>query len=889
MKKIFLTLLAIAFCLSAQAAFVRSMPIARIQPNGDTLHSYVTGDEYYHRLHDAAGYTIIQNPRTGWYVYADREWNAEHTDWKVIATNHIAGTVNPTTVGIEPNIIASPTTMAVRHKAWEVPADKRPASDNNMGSKAITNRNRGKLNNIVIFIRFSDDTEIETPYSTIESMFNDSSANAISMHNYFWRASYSQLRIPTFFYPTPNGDSVVSFQDSHPRSYYMPFNETTNPIGYTSDDGRRNREFTLIQNAVNYVNSLNIIPSDLNIDMDNDGNVDNICFIVKGTYTGWNDLLWPHKWSLYDRYVYLNGKRVYTFNLQLEGSGPHYFSTSTFCHEMFHTLGAPDLYHYYSYEYVTSVGSWDLMCSNTTPPQHMGMYMKMQYGKWIDTIPEITEAGTYTLNSVGDSIHTNNQCYRIMSGSGSQWYMLEYRDNTELFETGLGGKGLLIYRIDDRFNGCSGFDASTFFDEVYIFRPGGINDTTNGHIAQAFFSANSGRTSFSASTDPFPWLTGNIPDTTIEISNITTAGNTISFTYTPHRPAVPVCGDTACNITVEMSDQHGDTWNGGYLSFENANGDCLAMVAMGDGCSRENKSIPLCREPITVRWHEGVAPSECGFRIRVADSTIWKSVSHAGGSGVVGTIMDPCEQYIPPQCTITVQSNDTTCRVTGGGMFEQGTLRTINAVQNGTHDFLGWHDGPYNGPQDDTVITSTDHRRSITVMHDSLFTAIYKPITYTVNVTPASNQDGFGTVHVDAGAYGQSNSSVQVPKNTEVTLSATPNEGYEFDYWRKNYNNDHILDNPLTVTVTTNVTYRAYFHSTTEGITEAAAPILVYTSGNQLTIDGAEGRRFEVLNMLGQQIFSGTINSAISRHILPNPGVYIVRIHGNPAIKVVCK
>ena len=63
--------------------------------------------------------------------------------------------------------------------------------------------------------------------------------------------------------------------------------------------------------------------------MDNDGYVDNICFIVKGTYTGWNDLLWPHKWSLYDRNVYINGKRVYTFNLQLEGSGSHYFSTST--------------------------------------------------------------------------------------------------------------------------------------------------------------------------------------------------------------------------------------------------------------------------------------------------------------------------------------------------------------------------------------------------------------------------------------------------------------------------------------------------------------------------------------------------------------------------------
>ena len=30
-----------------------------------------------------------------------------------------------------------------------------------------------------------------------------------------------------------------------------------------------------------------------------------------------NDLLWPHRWSIYDRSVYMHGKRVYDFNLIL--------------------------------------------------------------------------------------------------------------------------------------------------------------------------------------------------------------------------------------------------------------------------------------------------------------------------------------------------------------------------------------------------------------------------------------------------------------------------------------------------------------------------------------------------------------------------------------------
>lgn len=870
MKKLSFLLLASLILLisSISAAPVRNMPVMRIQPNGDTLRCFVSGDEYYHRLHDADGFTIIQHPTTGWYVYADRQWSIDRSDWSIVPTNLVAGSVNPASSGLMPNIIASPSAINARHKALSVPEALQTP-------KALTNRNRGTINNVVIFIRFSDENEISTPYSTIEAMFNDSSANSISMHNYFWRASYSQLRIPTYFYPTPNGDSVVSYQDSHPRSYFMPYNAASNTNGYQDDDERRSREFTLLQNAVNYVSSLNIIPSGLNIDMDNDGMVDNICFIVKGTYTGWSDLLWPHKWSIYDREVTLNGKRVYTFNLQLEGSGSHYFSTSTFCHEMFHTLGAPDLYHYYDYTDISSVGSWDLMCSNTTPPQHMGMYMKMQYGKWIDTIPEITEAGTYTLNSVGDSIHTLNQCYRIKAGNPSQWYLLEYRDNTELFETGLGGRGLLIYRIDSRFPGCANFDRTNYFDEVYIFRPGGINDTTGGNISQAFFSANAGRTTFSATSNPSPWLTGNVPDTTIEISNISTAGNTISFTYTPHLPLLPDCGDSACTVTVDMIDRYGDTWNGAYLAFETTDGQCLATATMGDGCIQESKSFNLCRQPMVVKWYGGVANNECGYKIILADGSVWRNIGYATETATVGNLNDPCERYVPPTYTITVQTNDSSNYISGSGTFQEGETHIIIAQETSHIDFMGWHDGPYNGPEDDNVIHNTQRRRNITVTSDSTFTAIFKPTLYAVRVITALGQESCGSV------FG----SDSVPYGTSVTISAVPNEGYEFDYWRKNYSSEPISDNPFTDVVTDNVTYRAYFRST-EGILSADDNIKVYNNGTSLVVEGAAGRNIQIVNTLGQIIHSTTIDSQFSVFNISSPGLYIVRIDNHPSAKI---
>lgn len=64
MKKIFMALM-FTLAASASAMPLFNVPTTLVQPNGDTLHCFVSGDEYYHRLHDADGYTIVQNQQTG--------------------------------------------------------------------------------------------------------------------------------------------------------------------------------------------------------------------------------------------------------------------------------------------------------------------------------------------------------------------------------------------------------------------------------------------------------------------------------------------------------------------------------------------------------------------------------------------------------------------------------------------------------------------------------------------------------------------------------------------------------------------------------------------------------------------------------------------------------
>ena len=510
MKKFFLLIMACYCFVGAHAAYLRDVPMTLTQPDGSVLHCYASGDEYFNYLHDANGFTIMQHPQTGFYVYADKR------DGKLVATEFVAGRVDPASKNLKPFNLISPEEWMAKRQAWEVP-DVRPQNRDYIP-------NHGTLNNISIFIRFSDDPELTNSYYDIDNMFNDVSENAISMRSYFRAASYGAIEIPTTFYPGHDGDAVISYQDTYPRSYFEPYNATSNPNGY-QDDERTEREFSLLERAVTYINNNYPVPSDLNIDYDDDGLVDNVCFIVKGGVGAWSSLLWPHKWSLYGKEVYINGKRVWTFNFQL-ADATH---TSTMCHEMNHSLSAPDLYHY-SYTGPDAVGVWDLMHANATPPQHCGAYMKMKYGHWIDEIPEITQAGTYTLNPISSATPTNI-AYKIPTDDPNQFYVLEYRDNTSLFETALPGAGLLVYRIDTRFDGNASYDPSNgIYDEVYIFRPGG-STSVNGDLNTAHFSSDVGRTEFSASTSAYPFFTDGTVDYNFMIYNITSAGSTISFTY----------------------------------------------------------------------------------------------------------------------------------------------------------------------------------------------------------------------------------------------------------------------------------------------------------------------------------------------------------------------
>jgi len=131
--------------------------------------------------------------------------------------------------------------------------------------------------------------------------------------------------------------------------------------------------------------------------------------------------------------------------------------------------------------------------------------------------------------------------------------------------------------------------------------------------------------------------------------------------------------------------------------------------------------------------------------------------------------------------------------VTGTGTYKEGQKVTLTATANAGYEFEKWNDG---------VATST---RTITVVADAVYTASFKSTAPTASYTIvvlASPEEG-GTV-TGSGVY---------TAGTEVTLTATANEGYEFTQWA-----DGETKATRTVTVTKNASYTATFKSTTPAV-----------------------------------------------------------------------
>lgn len=331
------------------------------------------------------------------------------------------------------------------------------------------------FNNIVIFIRFNDEEDYEAPYDLgyYENMFNG--VNQISLRDYYLEASYGKLDI--FSHIVQSGRGIYYYTDIYDRSYYE---------NQSSNSNQASIEHNLLKRAINEVDELGLIDPALDLDVNNDGEIDSITFMVSGEDNGWGSLLWPHKWELFDVYndvdaPEINGVKAYTYTFNLLGNSRNYnmkVDVGVLAHESFHLLGAPDLYHYYDFLSLDNAGAWSLMDNSAEVPVHMLGYMKETYGGWIEDVETVTSSGTFTLEPLANS---DQNLLRIDTGYSNEYVYLEYRYQDGKYESTLPDSGLIIYRVDKDYVGNESGYALTSngegINEVFVFRPN-IGDTT---------------------------------------------------------------------------------------------------------------------------------------------------------------------------------------------------------------------------------------------------------------------------------------------------------------------------------------------------------------------------------------------------------------------------
>jgi M6 family metalloprotease-like protein len=451
------------------------------------------------------------------------------------------------------------------------------------------------FHNVVVFVRFADETTYEAPYDLAyyDTLFNG--VDTTSLRDYYLDVSYGQLTIDSHLAATTE---IVFYTDPLPRSYYQPYDEFTNPGGYQESEWAE-REHALLKGAIDFVADNALISPSLDLDTNGDGDIDSLTFLVSGDAGNWMDLLWPHQWSLYSYYDFgtgsyqddapmLNGAYAYNYTLNLLGTAPGYeleASLSVLAHEMFHVLGAPDLYHYYRYDWINPVGHWGLMDTLTDPPSHMLGYMKEQYGGWMPAATPITTDGTYTLGPLNAS---PNHLMVIDTGYSNEVLYLEYRDQSGTYEANTPQRGLVVYRVDYDYlydgnvQGYYRTDGSPA-NEVFVFRPG-ITDVfapytfeeeddprldEDGITSLSGLSQNNPYDAIGMGTE-IPLFHSDGTPIDITIANVTEINGEVTFEVTFHAPRVTLVHDLPFpNMDqVRLIDAYGTSYQAMFTNID---------------------------------------------------------------------------------------------------------------------------------------------------------------------------------------------------------------------------------------------------------------------------------------------------------------------------------
>jgi len=495
MKSIVKMLAVLALALLAVRAFaIPANPRPRMltQPDGSKISAVLKGDEHFHFAEDADGYSIIQD-ENGWWTFARQE------NGLLVASAYKAGqSYCPYSRHLRPNAEAVATLSQNANKMINVPAETRHkwSTDFLYGagrtkenpSKAASGR---QYMNIVLG-DFSDSTFAwyagtekagQNPYTPFH--FDPTAANDHNTATWKW------------FFFLAYGDSISPYVPDSSivgsmSNFYFNFTYqkcwwfgTVSPVIATGIT-RANAVSSDAPSSTYYTPALSGANATVNYDNNGDLVADGLILVHPGPgqeeSSDTKDIWSMSMTGTFGTYDGVTIRELIAC--------PQNGQLGVFCHEMFHQIGAPDLYDYgYS---GTPWGEWSLMDMGSyngnnggDKPSFPGGHLQYDVDGHIETgidgwltagaagnTDSISSAyrgdGQYTicaLDSAGEArrgnVTSGIRFWRVRNMAfrdSGQVFFVELRNRTPPYEEGLPESGIIVTHIDTRMGGGSRFN-----------------------------------------------------------------------------------------------------------------------------------------------------------------------------------------------------------------------------------------------------------------------------------------------------------------------------------------------------------------------------------------------------------------------------------------------
>ncbi len=412
-----------------------------IQPNGDTLWTYLCGDEFYHWRSTIDGHVIMRDSNN-YYRYAIVEADslqisaitAHNIEERSIAEREFVNT-NSMLVKQFIHSAIQEIDKTIEPEETSMQPPRQGVANNTTEREPVV----GTRKILTILIDFKDYSFTRTR-AEFDSLMNQEygavGLNTGSVRQYYRENSYGQLDVISTV--------VGPFRADKKRSEYS-WKHTGNKL-----EGRREiRE--LVREAINHAKDYVDFST---LDGDGDGEVDciHVVFAGEGLSSGSTDsYIWPHNSELLIAVEHDNVKaKKFMITSELYKQG-QIATIGTICHEFGHILGAPD---FYDLRYTDAdadqcfcaIGKYDVMSrgynnNNGRTPAHHNPYTKCYIFGW-DTPKTISsETKEYTVSS---STNDAGNIYRIDTQTDDEFFLLEHR-SYHSFDQYIPNWGLLIY------------------------------------------------------------------------------------------------------------------------------------------------------------------------------------------------------------------------------------------------------------------------------------------------------------------------------------------------------------------------------------------------------------------------------------------------------------